>query len=74
MSAGKTYLFLRGSKISFPEISSFMTGWGFGCPVCMIKPLVYVTERSEYCVAYRGSGLLQKVWACRNTSKRERLG
>ena len=53
---------------------SFMTVWRFGCPVCMLKPLVFVTKRSEHCVAYRGSRLLQKVWACGNTAKREKLG
>ena len=29
-------------------------------PVCMLKPLVYVTKRSEYCVEHRALGLPQK--------------
>ena len=40
----------------------------------MLKPSVYVTKRSEYCVEYSGSGLQQNVCAVGNISKRERLG
>ena len=42
-----------------PEIFSLIIDWGFGCPVCISKPSVYVTKRSEYCVEYRGWGLPQ---------------
>ena len=42
--------------------------------VDMLKPSLYVTKKSEFSVAYRDSGLLQKVWACGKVSKLERLG
>ena len=56
-----------------PEMYSLIIDWGLGCPVCMLKPLVYVTKRSEYRVVKRGSGLPQNVRAFGKTSKRERL-
>ena len=67
-------LLFEVSNTILPEIYSSIKEWGLGCPVCILKPSVYVTKRSEYCVEWSASGLPQKVCAVGKTSKRERPG
>ena len=49
-SAGNINLLFEVSNTILPEIYSSTIEWGLGCPVGILKPSVYVTKRSEYCV------------------------
>ena len=59
-NAGNMNLLFELSNTVLPEMYSLIMDWGLGCPVFMLKPLVYVTKRSEHCVEFKGSGLPQK--------------
>ena len=43
-SAGNIIWLLESCNTNLPEIYSLITDWGFGCPVCMLKPSVHVTN------------------------------
>ena len=60
-NAGNMNLLLEFSRTILPEIYSITIDCGLGCPVCILKPLVYVPKRSENCLNERGSGLPQNV-------------
>ena len=45
--------------------------YGFGFPVFISNPSMYVTKRSGYCVEYNGSGFPQNVCASEKISNRD---
>ena len=49
-NAGNINFLFSVSNTILPEIYSSSIEGGLGCPVCILKPSVYVTKRSEYCV------------------------